>query len=95
VLQDVEGLLEIGISIAVVGAQLVTGKVFLGGFVQAGGQLVGLCVPRERVGAPASGVVPHTAAAGCINVDADDKGVVRFVAMANGYSVDAPAACCS
>lgn len=94
-LQDVEGFLKIWITIAVVGTEPVAGKVSLGGFVQTGSQIFGLGVPRERVGAPASGVVPHTAAAGCINVDADDKGVVRFVAMANGYSVDAPAACCS
>lgn len=91
-LQNVEGLLKVRISVAVVGTEPVAGKVSLGGFVQTGSQLVGLCVSGERVGAPASGTVPHSAAAGCIDVDADDKGVVRFVAMANGYSVDAPAA---
>ena len=64
----------------------------LGGFVQTGSQLVGLCVPGESVSAPASGVVPHSAATGRIDVDADDEGVVRFVSMANGYSVDAPTA---
>ena len=64
----------------------------LGGFVQAGSQLVGLCVPRERVGAPASGVVPHSAAADCIDVDADNEGVVGFVTVADGHTVDAPAA---
>ena len=93
-LQDVERFFIVGITIAVVGTEPVAGKVSLGGFVQAGGQLVGFCVPRESVSAPARGTVPYTAATGCINVDADDKGVVRFVAMANGYSVDAPAACC-
>ena len=63
----------------------------LGGFVQTGSQLVGLCVPRECVGAPASSAVPHTAAAGCIDVDADDKGVVGFVTVTDGHTVDAPA----
>lgn len=67
----------------------------LGGFVQIGGQLVGLCVTGEGIGALAGGVVPHTAAAGCIDVDADNKGVVGFVTVANGYMVDAPAAYCS
>ena len=64
----------------------------LGGFVQTGSQLVGLCVPGESVSAPASGVVPHTAAAGCIDVDANDKGVVGFVTMADGHTIDVPAA---
>ena len=63
----------------------------LGGFVHTGSQLVGLCVPGESVSAPASGVVPHTAAAGCIDVDADDKGVVGFVTVTDGHTVDAPA----
>ena len=49
---------------------------------------------RESVGAPASGTVPHSAAAGCIDVDADDKGVVGFVTVTvtDGHTVDAPAA---
>ena len=68
------------------------GKVSLGGFVQAGGQLVGLRVPWESVSAPTSGAVPHTAAAGCIDVDTDDKGVVGFVTVTDGHTVDAPAA---
>ena len=93
-LQDVEGFLEVRITVAVVGAQPVAGKVSLGGFVQAGSQLVGLRVPWESVGAPARGAVPHSAAAGCIDVDADDEGVVGFVAVADGYTVDASAACC-
>ena len=91
-LQDVEGFLEVRISVAVVGTEPVAGKMSLGGFVQAGGKLVGLCVPWESVGAPASGVVPHSAATGRIDVDADDEGVVRFVSVADGHTVDAPAA---
>ena len=63
----------------------------LGGFVQTGSQLVGLSVSRECVGTPARGTVPHTAAAGCIDVDADDNGVVGFVTVTDGYTVDAPA----
>ena len=62
------------------------------GFIQAGGQLIELCVPWESVGAPASGTVPHSAAAGCIDVYADDKGVVGFVTMTDGHTVDAPTA---
>lgn len=94
-LQDVEGLLEVWITVAVVGTEPVAGKMSLGGFVQTGSQLVGLCVPGKSVGAPARGAVPHSAAASCIDVYVNDKGVVGFVAMANGYSVDAPTACCS
>lgn len=91
-LQNVERLFIVGITIAVVGTEPVAGKMSLGGFVQAGSQLVGLCVPWESVGTPASSTVPHTAAAGCIDVDADDKGVVGLVAVADGYTVDASAA---
>ena len=93
-LQDVEGLLEVWITVAVVGTEPVAGKVPLGGFVQSGRQLVGLRVPGESVGAPARGVVPHSAAAGCINVDADDKGVVGFVTVTDGHTVDTSAAYC-
>ena len=90
-LQDVEGFLEVRIAVAVVDAEPVAGKVSLGCFVQAGGQLVGLSVSRESVGAPACGAVPYTAAAGCIDVDADDEGVVRFVSVADGHAIDASA----
>jgi hypothetical protein len=92
VLQNVERLFIVGITVAVVSTEPVAGKVSLGGFIQTGSQLVGLCVSGECVSAPASGTVPHTAAAGCINVDADDEGVVGFVTVADGYTVDAPAA---
>ena len=93
-LQDVEWLFIVGITVAVVGTEAVAGKVPLGGFVQTGSQLVGLCVPGESVSAPASGVVPHSAATGRIDVDADDEGVVRFVSVADGHTVDASAAYC-
>ena len=92
-LQDVERLFKVWITVTVVGAEPMTWKVSLGGFVQAGGQLVGFSVSRERLGAPASGAMPHTAAAGCIDVDADDEGVMRFVSVADGHTIDAPAAC--
>ena len=47
-------------------------------------------MPGESVG----GAVPHSAAAGCIDVDADNEGVVGFVTVADGYTVDTSAACC-
>lgn len=94
VLQDVERFFIVGITVAVVGTEPVAGKVPLGGFVQTGSQLVGLCVPGESVSVPASGVLPHSAAAGCIDVDADDEGVVGFVTVTDGHTVDAPAAYC-
>ena len=93
-LQDVEWLFIVRITVAVVGTEPVAGKVSLGGFVQASSQLVGLRVPWESVGTPASGTVPHSAATGCIDVDADNEGVVGFVTVANGYTIDAPAAYC-
>jgi len=92
VLQNVERLFIVGITVAVISTDPVAGKVSLGGFLQTGGQLVGLCVPGESVSAPASGVVPHSAAADCIDVDADNEGVVGFVTVADGHTVDAPAA---
>ena len=91
-LQDVERFFIVRISVAVVGTETVAGKVSLCGFVQTGGQLVGLCVPGESVSAPASGAVPHSAAAGCIDVNADDESVVGFVTVTDGYTVDASAA---
>ena len=91
-LQNVERFFIIGITVAVVGSEPVAGKVPLGGFVQTGSQLVGLCVPRESVSAPASGVVPHSAATGRIDVDADDKGVVGFVTVTDGHTIDTSAA---
>lgn len=91
-LQDVERFLEVGITVAIVGAEPVARKVSLGGFVQAGSQLVGLCVSRESVGTPASGAMPHSAAAGCVDVDTDNEGVVGFVAVTNRYPVDPAAA---
>jgi len=92
VLQDVEGLLNIGISVGIVRAEPVAGQMLLGGFVQAGGQLVALRVAREGISAPAGGIVPHGAAAGCIDVDTHYKGVVGFVAVADSDAVDSPAA---
>ena len=91
-LQNVERLFIVRITVAVVGAQPVAGKVSLGGFVQAGSQLVGLSVPGESVSTPTSGAMPHTAATGCINVDADDKGVVGFMSVTDSHAIDAPAA---
>lgn len=93
-LQNVERLFIVGITVAVVSTEPVAGKVSLGGFVQAEGNLVGLCVPGESVSAPASGVVSHSAAAGCIDVDADNEGVVGFVTVADGHTVDTSAAYC-
>lgn len=93
-LQDVEWLFIVWITIAVVGTEPVAGKMSLGGFVQASGQLVGLCVSGKSVSAPASGTVPHTPTAGCIDEDADDEGVVGFVTVADGYTADTSAACC-
>ena len=91
-LQNVERLFIVGITVAVVGTEPVAGKVPLGGFVQTGRQLVGLRVPGENVSAPTSGTVPHKAAAGCINVDADDESVMGFISVADSHAIDAPAA---
>ena len=90
-LQDVERFFIVGITVAVASTEPVAGKVSLGGFVQTGSQIVGLCGPRERVGAPASGAMPHSAATGCIDVDADNEGVVGFVTVTDGHAIDAPA----
>lgn len=91
-LQDVERFLEVGITVRVIGPEPVAGKVPLGGFVHAGSQLVGLCVSGESVGTPAGGAMPHSAAAGGIDVDADHERVVGFVAVTNRYPADPAAA---
>ena len=80
VLEEVEGGLEVGITVGEVGPDLVTGKVFPCGFVQAGGQFVGEGVAKVGVAAPAGGVVPAFAVAGGIYVDANDDGFLYGVA---------------
>ena len=94
-LEDVEQSLEVWISVGIIRSYAVPRQMLPGRLVQAGSQLVGLRVPWESVSAPTNGTVPHTAAADYIDVDADDEGVVRFVSVADGHTVDAPTACCS
>ncbi len=59
----------------------------LGGDVEEAGDVVGLRVAGEGVGAPAAGVHPLRAIAGCIDVDGDEDGV--GYAVGGGNPVDA------
>ena len=61
VLEDVEGGFQVGVAVGVVGAEFVAGEVLSGGFVQAGGQLVGEAVAVVGIATPAGGVMPFLA----------------------------------
>ena len=87
VLEDVERLLEVRITVGVVHAELVAGEVILGGDVEEAGDVVGFRVAGEGVGAPAAGVHPFHAVAGCVDVDGDEDGV--GYAVGGGNPVDA------
>lgn len=56
VLEDVEGGLEVRITVGIVHAELVSGEVILGGDIEETGDVVGFRVAGEGVGAPATGV---------------------------------------
>ena len=60
VLQDVERFLEVGITVRVIGPEPVAWKVPLGGFVQAGSQLVGQGVAFATDTLPCPGIVAYT-----------------------------------
>ena len=87
VLEEVEGGLEVGITIGEVGPDLVAGKMLPGGFVEAVGQFIGEAVTVVGVAAPAGGVVPFLAVAGGIHVDAHDDGFLHGVANLAGEVV--------
>ena len=80
-------LIQVGVSVGVVGAEFVAGEVLSGGFVEAGGQLVGEAVAVVGVAAPAGGVVPFLAVAGGVHVDGDDDGLLDGVAYLAGELV--------
>lgn len=87
VLEDVERLLEVRITVGIVHAELVAGEVILGGDVKEAGDVVGFRVAGEGVGAPAAGIHPLHAIAGCVYVDGDEDGV--GYAVGGGNPVDA------
>lgn len=87
--EQVDILLKVRISIGVVGADALTGKIFPGSFVETVGQFVGKRVPLAGVGTPAAGFHPLGAVAGCVGVDADERGVLDGKTDLAGHAVGA------
>ena len=87
--EQVEILLKVRISIGVVGADALTGKIFPGSFVETVGQFVGKCVPLAGIGAPSAGFHPMGTVAGCIGMNADERGVLDGKTDLAGHVVGA------
>lgn len=77
VAENVERGFEVGVTVGVVRADVMAGKMAFCCFVQVGGQSVGFGVAGEGEGAPAGCVHPFVAHAGGVDVDGDYEGVVR------------------
>ena len=87
--EQVKVLLKVRISVGIVGADALTGKIFHGSFVETVGQLVGKRVALAGVGAPSAGFHPLGAVAGCVCVDADDGHVLDRKTDLAGHVVGA------
>ena len=87
--EQVEILLKVRISIGVVGADALTGKIFPGSFVETVGQFVGKCVPLAGIGAPSAGFHPLGTVTGRVGVDTDDGHVLDGKTDLAGHVVGA------
>lgn len=87
--KQVEVLFQIRISVGIVGADALAGKIFPGSFVETVGQLVGKRVSLAGIGAPSAGFHPLGAVAGCVGVDADDGHVLDRKTDLAGHVVGA------
>lgn len=76
VAEDVKVGFEVGVTIAVVLAEFVAGKVEGGGFIEAVGKAVACGLTTGGVGAPTAGVHPLGAVSGGIDVDGDEADIV-------------------
>ena len=74
-LEDVERLLQIRITVGKVRPELMPGQILLRCPIQAIRQAVGLGMPRECIGTPTGRLVPLAIGAGSVDVDADEDGV--------------------
>ena len=81
--EDVEVLLDVGISVGVVFPDAVAGQLGLRSFVEAGGQDIGLRLANSRKAAPAAGIVPIFAIAGSIDVERDQEDMVGAELLAD------------
>ena len=70
--EQVELRFKVRVTVGVVGADALAGKILPRGFVETVGQFVGKCVPFAGVGAPAAGFHPLGTVTGCVAVNADD-----------------------
>lgn len=89
VAEDVEVSFEVGGSVCAVRSDFVTGQVFLGSFVKAGGELVRLGISFCGVCAPTSGCHPLYAVSGGVDVDGNQNYIV--LAIWPAYVVYTPA----
>ena len=87
--EQVKILLKVRISVGIVGADALAGKIFPGSFVETVGQLVGKSVSLTSVGAPSAGFHPMGTVAGCIGMNADERGVLDGKTDLAGHAVGA------
>ena len=87
---NVEVLLDVGISVGVVGPQAHPRQMVLRGFVQARCQGVGLGLALGGKAAPAARIEPNLAVSGSVDVNGEENYLVVAEQLANG--VYAPAA---
>ena len=71
VLEDVERLLQIRITVGIVRPELTPRQILLRCPIQAIRQAVGVGMPRECIGAPTGRLVPLAIGAGSVDVDGD------------------------
>ena len=76
VAEDVKVGFEVGVTIAVVLAEFVAGKVEGGGFIKAVGKAVACSLATGGVGAPSAGIHPLGTVSGGVDVDGDEADVV-------------------
>ncbi len=89
VLEDVERLLQIRITIGKVRPELTPRQILLRCPIQAIRQAVGLGMPRKGIGTPPSRSVPLPVGTGSIDVDADEDGVGGRMTEPTGLLVSA------
>ena len=86
-LEDVERLLQIRITVGKVRPELMPRQILLRCPIQAIRQAVGLGMPRKRIGTPPTCIVPLAIGACGIDVDADEDGIGGRMTEAAGLLI--------
>ena len=73
--KDGEVGLKVGVTVGIVFPDLVAGKEKFGGLIETGGEVVACGLATGGIAAPAAGVHPLLAVAGCVGVDGDQADV--------------------